>query len=111
MADNLPRREVSPSELMRVLQDDLHQIRVGNSTPETVPVFADDKSPGERFVRFADLSVNVRRILDLCPEVEVRVDGDRFDGARVWREVAGWRSPVLLWTERETKASAPPDAN
>lgn len=94
------RREVSPRELMRVLEDDVHQVRIGNSAPETVPVFRDVGRPEDRFVRFSDLSANVRRILDLCPEVEIRVDGDRFEGARTWREVGGWRSPVLQWTER-----------
>lgn len=91
--------EASPSELMRVLQEDLHQIRVGNSAPETVPVFRDGSQPADRFVRFADLSANVRHILDLCPEVEIRVDGDRYEGVRTWREISGWRSPVLEWRE------------
>lgn len=94
------RREVSPRELMRTLEDDVHQVRIGNSAPETVPVFR-DATRGDAFVRFADLSANVRRILDLCPEVEIRVDGDKFDGARTWREIDGWRSPVLQWTERD----------
>jgi hypothetical protein len=97
MSDKRP--ETSPSELMRVLNEDLHQLRVGNSAPETVPVFSDGAQPGDRFVRFADLSVNVRRILDLCPEVEIRVDGDRYEGVRAWREISGWRSPVLEWRE------------
>jgi len=91
------RKDVSPSELMRVLNDDIHQVRVGNSAPETVPVYRGSDRPDDRYVRFADLSVNVRRILDLCPEVEIRVDGDRYAGIRTWREIDGWRHPVLQW--------------
>ena len=89
----------APDELMRVLDQDVHQVRVGNSAPEAVPIFKDGKDPEVRFVRFADLSANVRHILDRCPEVEIRVDGARFEGARGFRSVDGWKSPVLQWID------------
>lgn len=93
----------SPASLMRTLEEDVRQVRVGNGAPESVPVFQSRDDPNVRFVRFADLSTNVRRILDICPEVDVHVDGRRKSGARNWREIGGWRSPVLEWQDQKQR--------
>jgi hypothetical protein len=103
--DNKPakRQDVSPSELMDTLRMDLPPqeatLRIGNARPERVPVHADQKDPGRYWVHFSDLSSELRRILDLCPEVELRVDGIKEQGGRGFQraETATRPGPVLQW--------------
>lgn len=93
----------SPRELMEALQKDLPPqeatLRIGNARPERVPVHADQAVPGRYWVHFADLSAELRHILDCCPDVELRVDGVKEHGNRGFhRSQSGTRpGPVLEW--------------
>ncbi len=88
---------------MRTLQHDIPpqeaQLRVGNAAPERVPVHADQKDPGRYWVHFADLSNELRHILDCCPDVELRVDGITEHGGRNFQRGGDGNrpGPVLEW--------------
>ena len=74
-------------------------VRIGNARPERVPVHADQKDPGRYWVHFADLPAELRRIVDLCPEVELRVDGVKEHGVRGFQKApsSSRPGPVLQW--------------
>lgn len=86
---------------MKALEDDMRQVRIGNADPETVPVHIAGENPAVRYVQFSDLSANVRRILDICQDVDIHVDGRRQPGVRAFRDVDGRRGPVLQWNAPE----------
>jgi hypothetical protein len=91
----------SPRELLETLSRDVPpveaEVRVGNARPERVPIRADPRDPARYFVMFRDLSADTRRILDRCPEVEVRVDGVTETGGRAFVQDGPRRAPVLEW--------------